>query len=885
MTDISFNASAASVPAEAITVAQLGVTIEESSVTPGKWNRGIATAPATGYTAKWYIGTNPLGDFSLSAAFPTAGTTADTVGVYKLGQTAVTYLTRDATGETEEVNHGPQYVEPALSSQSASATGPGSATATATPFSAPGTIYAYAVTSGTPDAAAIKAGAQGSTAVVADDADSAVDVSMTGLTANTTYTVYMMQEAPDGQQSPVVATGSITTSASATAPVPFTATNWALLQAYSSGGDTLTVTIDLMPNDGGDPVTLIEWTDDGGSSTNSLALTSTGSENITVTADTEADIQLRSTNSTGTSDWGDVQTATPQRSSGTLQITGTATVGSIINIDTPDPTEPHFLEAQIIGKSEWIALTAADPLGGFAIPPQAAGCYLRVGQVALDGNGQPNGVTYSSSFGPVGLSLDTPDITVSSVSALNTAIANTGYSVIQVDGGTYDGSAVTLIDRSANPLVIQSDPTDPAIFTGTMNVSNMRGTTLLGHTWTGSWDSTTGNMSQADCVWKSVRVIGPDLTPAQIKSDTLIDALYDGQWLSCEELGNCTFEGLMLYNVQTCNINQWSHVKDVSWKYVPFDGFRVVGKNGNTGSHQYIQERVFFQGITGKYNELGSSSPHVDATQIFDPGGSTAPTESLKAPVLRNTVHMYGNTRAEGWGDGPILQGSAARIDDTIIDGCMDWSIQSFINYATINTGLVLRRCSSKRSGSSGGAVRLGGSLSVKTGFFSDRSSYPSESITKDAKAYNIKRDSDNAVDSNFTTNYRGPDTKQDVDDWMEWLVQNAPKSGGDADGRGALTTSGHLIMLDDLQDAPAYSDSSTSSSITVTIADTAGAEYYLMRWRQGSSGAWTLEERPTRAVAVIGLSSATEYQFQVCVSTAAAGISRWSAIDSVTTS
>lgn len=574
-----------------------------------------------------------------------------------------------------------------------------------------------------------------------------------------------------------------------------------------------------------------------------------------------------------------------------LAITGTATVGESVTITTPEPSLPHFMEAQIAGKSEWIALTAENPLGGFTIPPQAAGCYLRVCYVELDGSGQPGDINYSDSFGPVGLSLDTPDITVSSVSALNTAIANTGYSVIQVDGGTYDGSAVVFQDRSANPLIVQSDPTDPAVFTNTTDFSAARSITWKGHQHTGGAEGDGGSgMFDAGNSFESLRITGPDLTPAQVKSATLISALSSGPWWSCEDMGNCTFSGLMIYNMRGFQLNHWSTVSDVSWKYLYFDGFRAVSVLNGTTSQDFIAQRVLITGLTGIYEEESESAPHCDFVQSFNDGGGTAPSHKAKGPILRNFAAIAGNTRAfSDVGDAPILQVSQPRGDDAIIDCCFWSALQSGINSAYASDGMYVRRSAFRGPNSGGGSVKFGASPEankILVGYTGDRSSYSAIAVYKASTAYSTEDDCDNDVHTNFSTNYRGPDTMWDVDDWPKYFVANAPKAGTDAEGRDSLTDLGHMIMLDDLQDAPSYSTpTTTTSSFSIPVTAVTGAEYYRARYRQGSSGTWATVKSASEDINVTGLSSGTSYQFQVCVSTAAAGISRWSAIDSVTTS
>ncbi|MDV7144461.1 fibronectin type III domain-containing protein [Tropicimonas sp. TH_r6] len=569
------------------------------------------------------------------------------------------------------------------------------------------------------------------------------------------------------------------------------------------------------------------------------------------------------------------------------RINGIAIVGETVSIYTPFEGLPHFMEAQIAGRSDWIALTPASPMGGFEIPPQAAGCRLRVCYVRLDESDRSEGVVYSQPFGPVGLTLASPDITVSSVTDLNAAIQNDAYSVVQVAGGTYDGSAVVFTDRSSVPLTIQSDPLSPAVFSGEMDFSGMRSVTWKGHEHSGSaTEGSESALADTGSVLESLRITGRDISAADAKTGDMA-SVNDGPWWSLDRLGNITYRGLMIYNMRGFQVNQWTTITDVSWKYCYFDGFRAVSMAGNTVDHDFIEERVTLVGVTGVYEEESASAPHVDATQCFNTGGGLAPTIQAKGPVLRNVVEIIGNTRAySDVGDAPILQVSAGRTDDTILDGCFWSGLQSGINSAYSSEGMVVRRSTFKRPEYGGGAVRFGSSSYKYTvGFLADRSSYSAHGLYPDSTAYAETRDNDKTINTTFDANYRGPDTLWDVGDWMLFFVANAPKTGTDSERRGALDANGNMIMLEERLNAPGYSTSQTASSITVDATAVAGAEYYLLRYREGSGGAWSLKEFSSESMTISGLSNGTEYQMQIAVSTEAAGFGRWSPVFSVTTS
>ncbi|WP_172332770.1 hypothetical protein, partial [Mangrovicoccus sp. HB161399] len=93
-------------------------------------------------------------------------------------------------------------------------------------------------------------------------------------------------------------------------PAAFTAGQWSLADSPSAGGDTLTVTIGALPDEGSDPITALEYRVGTGAAV-ALSGTVTGSYSITVPAGAAASIQLRAVNAVGAGAWGDAKIATP----------------------------------------------------------------------------------------------------------------------------------------------------------------------------------------------------------------------------------------------------------------------------------------------------------------------------------------------------------------------------------------------------------------------------------------------------------------------------------------------------------------------------------------------------------------------------------------------
>jgi hypothetical protein len=96
----------------------------------------------------------------------------------------------------------------------------------------------------------------------------------------------------------------------ATVPAAFTVGQWTLADVPSPDGDTLTINISALPDDGGAAINELQFRNNGGTAT-AMTGTGTGARQITVTAETEADIEIRAVNAVGNGDWSDIKTATP----------------------------------------------------------------------------------------------------------------------------------------------------------------------------------------------------------------------------------------------------------------------------------------------------------------------------------------------------------------------------------------------------------------------------------------------------------------------------------------------------------------------------------------------------------------------------------------------
>ena len=102
-----------------------------------------------------------------------------------------------------------------------------------------------------------------------------------------------------------------------TVPAAFSNSQWTLADSISAQGDSLTLTILQLPNNGGTPITDIEYRVNSGSWT-SLSTTATGVYFITgLTVDVSTNVEIRAVNSVGGGNASDTKSATPTASGDT----------------------------------------------------------------------------------------------------------------------------------------------------------------------------------------------------------------------------------------------------------------------------------------------------------------------------------------------------------------------------------------------------------------------------------------------------------------------------------------------------------------------------------------------------------------------------------------
>jgi surface protein len=91
-----------------------------------------------------------------------------------------------------------------------------------------------------------------------------------------------------------------------TVPNPFTSGDWSMTTLSEIAGDTVTLTITTLPDDGGSAITDLEYRIGTGSAV-SLSGTTTG--NYTIAASTADNVQIRAVNTVGESEWSDIKAA------------------------------------------------------------------------------------------------------------------------------------------------------------------------------------------------------------------------------------------------------------------------------------------------------------------------------------------------------------------------------------------------------------------------------------------------------------------------------------------------------------------------------------------------------------------------------------------------
>lgn len=246
---------------------------------------------------------------------------------------------------------------------------------------------------------------------------------------------------------------SVTVSNAATAPAAFTDGQWTLTDTPSPGGDTLTVTISALPDDGGSPITALQYRIDGGTA---IAMTGTGigAKQITVTAETEVDIQIRAVNGVDPdpNNWSDTKTETPTVSPAPT-LTGLA---------YDSGTEIASGDVDQAGTMWWFISNSATPLAdGAAVKalvqggtPTLEGSFaISAGTVneVIDTSSLANGTWYlhaapENSLGVLADEDDVVSFSISSVSGWNLA------------GASYMSKSFSVSAQETNPQGIYLSP-------------------------------------------------------------------------------------------------------------------------------------------------------------------------------------------------------------------------------------------------------------------------------------------------------------------------------------------------------------------------------------------------------------------------------------------
>ncbi len=135
-----------------------------------------------------------------------------------------------------------------------------------------------------------------------------------------------------------------TATAATTAPAAFAAADWSLADAPSAGGDTLSLAISALPDNGGAAITALQYRIGTGAAV-TLAGTGPGTWAVTVPAGSEASVQLRAVNSAGAGAWSAARTATPTVLASSLAV----------------------LSARVLGTADGSAANPADSGGGYNV--------------------------------------------------------------------------------------------------------------------------------------------------------------------------------------------------------------------------------------------------------------------------------------------------------------------------------------------------------------------------------------------------------------------------------------------------------------------------------------------------------------------------------------
>lgn len=433
---------------------ELNFSAEESSETPGRYVAEFTEPVDSGYDVRVYYGADPDGVEVDQGGFSTLLPGQTTIHLEDTPRTSTidffgtnyfwVYIVDATTGVvSSSYYYGAITIKPVLSNEAGVANGDTGYTGTVDTTSDTGTLYWFVSTSATPPSDTdLKAGTgavdAGSQAVAGFGTQ---NVSGSGLTASTGYYIHYLHEIT-GADSAIVSSSQFTTAGAATVPSAFGDDDWTLIAAASSGGNTLQIDVQTLPNNGGATITDIEYRLEGGSAV-SLSSATTGLYNITVTADTETDVEIRAVNSVGDGAWSNVQTQTPQRSGGS-EVSSFDIDGRTFTLDGTYSIVRHIDGPVAIVSSSAVGVTppSASQTGrdGVMINPQFT---VFGGSHGYDSR-RPN---YSSGLNAVGgeTSLSPGDVMMASFSDA------TGTAVQRRDGYTRSYQAVYVTSTEPDP--------------------------------------------------------------------------------------------------------------------------------------------------------------------------------------------------------------------------------------------------------------------------------------------------------------------------------------------------------------------------------------------------------------------------------------------------
>ncbi|MEL6952854.1 MAG: SwmB domain-containing protein [Pseudomonadota bacterium] len=224
------------------------------------------------------------------------------------------------TGFVLNVTTAPDFTALVLTAPQAAANGINAATGSVTTDEAGGTLYAVLSTSTSAPSAANIAGGQDHTGATAAWSGSQAVPSIgiqtlapapSGLTADTTYTLHLMQEDAGENRSDVVSAASFTTDAIQSQPEAFTAGQWTISNATTGGDATLTLL--ALPDSGNNPIQIVQYRQNetgawqpisGSNSTGVYAL------NDAFTDGVPTDVQIRAVNQNGPGPASDIKQVT-----------------------------------------------------------------------------------------------------------------------------------------------------------------------------------------------------------------------------------------------------------------------------------------------------------------------------------------------------------------------------------------------------------------------------------------------------------------------------------------------------------------------------------------------------------------------------------------------